>query len=229
MNNQIFNKTTKDRYVATSNKTIAILSKLACLKCWHLYFYLAEKQSFQNGVCGVFSEMTIYELAKILHTQLEIELNTTKTKRLLQKLEKAQLIKVINEKPLILILTTAEQAEDLKNLDEVLDYVKHNEIEFFFNVQHQRANEFFDTFQIDRLPATPGTPGTPGTAAKGQALDTLIQSRPTRATPQPTATQVAEATEWARVIQEEEDPFKNHLLRNTKHIKQDWEKCTDLI
>lgn len=225
MSNQIFNKTTKDRYVATSNKTIAILSKLACLKCWHLYFYLAEKQSFQNGICGVFSQMTIYELAKILHTQLKIELNTTKTKRLLQKLEKVQLIKVINEKPLILILTTAEQAEDLKTLDEVLDYVKHNEIEFFFNVQHKRAKEFFDTFKIDRLPATPGTP--PGTQAKGQALDTLIHNRPTRATP-PTAEQVQEAKEWARVIQEE-DPFKNHLLKNKKHITQDYEKCTDLI
>lgn len=219
MNNQIFNKTTKDRYVAISNKTIAILSKLACLKCWQLYFYLAEKQSFQNGICGVFSEMTIYELAKILHTQLEIELNTTKTKRLLQKLEKAQLIKVINEKPLILIMSTAEQAEDLKNLDEVLDYVKHNENEFFFNVQHKRAKEFFDTFKIERLPPLPGTP--PGTQAKGQALDTLIQNRPTRAT-QPTAEQVQEAKEWARVIQEEEDPFKNHLLRNTKHITVDF-------
>lgn len=227
MNNQIFNKTTKDRYVATSNKTIAILSKLACLKCWQLYFYLAEKQSFQNGLCGIFSEMTIYELAKILHQQLEIELNTTKLKRLLKKLEKSGLIKIINEKPLILILTTAEQAEDLKNLSEVLDYVKHNENEFFFNVQHKRAKEFFDTFKIERLPQLPGTPRT----AKAQALDTLIQNRPTRAT-QPTAEQIKEATEWARVIQEEEeeeDPFKNHLLRNTKHITQDFEKCIDLI
>ena len=229
MNNQIFNKTTKDRYVATSNKTIAILSKLACLKSWQIYFYLAEKQSFQNGIVGVFSEMTIYELAKILHSQLAIELNTTKTKRLLQKLEKAKLIKVINEKPLILILTTAEQAEDLKNLNEVLDYVKHNEIEFFFNVQHKRAIEFFDTFKIERLPQLPGTPPGTSTQAKGQALDTLIQNRPTRATPQPTQAQVAEATEWARVIQEEEDPFRNHLLRNRKHITQDYEKCIDLI
>lgn len=227
MNNQLFKKTIKDRYVATSNKTIAVLSKLACLKCWHLYFYLAEKQSFQNGIVGVFSEMTIYELAKVLHSQLEIELNTTKIKRLLLKIEKAGLIKLINEKPLILIMSTAEQAEDLKNLNEVLDYVKHNENEFFFNVQHKRAKEFFDTFKIDRLPATPGTP--PGTQAKGQALHTLIQSRPTRATAQPTAKEIEEATEWARVIQEEEDPFKNHLLKNKTHIKKDYEKCIDLI
>ena len=221
MNNQIFSKSTKDRYVAISSKTISILNKLNCAKCWFLYFYLAEKQSFQNGIVGVFSEMTIYEIAKLLYVQFEVELNTTKAKRLLQKLEKVGLIKIINEKPLILILKTAEQAEELKNLDEVLEYAKHNEKEFFFDKQHKRANEFFDTFKIDRLPPTPGTP--PGTELKAQALDTLIQSRPTR------NEKFEEVMEWAKVIQEDEDLFENHLIKNSNFIKKDVSKCTDLI
>lgn len=212
MNNQIFNKTTKEKYIAVNDKTINKLFEIACLKCWHLYFILAKKQSFKNGLVGIFEELSLYDLMKELNSQLNIDLNTDKIKRLLAKLEKFQLVKSINQKPFIALLITAEQAEDLNNLDDVLNYVKHHEQEFNFHIMHKRANQFFETFKIQRIAQVEKTD------LKTTALDELIKSRPTR---QPTSHQESkEAMEWSKMIDDEEnDPFQNHLTENKKQIK----------
>ncbi|MBC7747704.1 MAG: hypothetical protein H7Z76_03835 [Methylotenera sp.] len=214
MNNQIFNKTTKEKYIAVNDKTINKLIELACLKCWHLYFILAKKQSFRNGLCGIFEELSLYDLMKDLNGQLNIELNTQKIKRLIVKLEKSQLIKSFNQKPFIALLTSAEQAEDLNNLAEVLEYVKHHEQEFNFHIMHKRANQFFATFKIERVAQIENTD------TKANALDDLIKARPSR---QPASSQeLKEAMDWATVIAEEEsDPFQEHLTNNKKHIKRE--------
>lgn len=174
MTNQIFNKTVADRYIAVSNETLSKLTKQACLKSWHLYFNLARKQSFKNGLVGIFEELSIYDLMKELNNQLDINFNTQKIERILLKLEKAELLKVINKRPLILILTSAEQAETLNSLEEVLSYVKHNEAEFNFHIMKKRAEEFFSYFKLERVPQTDKAD------LKAQALDELVRGRPSR-------------------------------------------------
>lgn len=214
MNNQIFNKTTKEKYIAVNDKTINKLLSIACLKSWHLYFILAKKQSFRNGLVGIFEELSLYDLMKDLNTQLNIELNTDKIKRLISKLEKSGLLKQINQKPFIALLTTAEQAEDLNNLADVLNYVKHHEQEFNFHIMHKRANQFFEQFKIERVAQIEKTD------LKANALDELIQSRPTHQPKSPL--ELSEAMDWAKVISEEEnDPFAELLKNNKKHIQRE--------
>lgn len=214
MNNQIFNKTTKEKYLAVNDRTINELIKQACIKCWHLYFILAKKQSFRNGLVGIFEELSLYDLMKDLNSQLNINFNTEKIKRLLSKLEKSNLIKSINQKPFIVLLTTAEQAEDLKNLADVLNYVKQNEQEFNFHIMHKRANQFFADFKIERIAQIEKN------NLKANALDELIKSRPSKQPVSPL--ELKEAMDWATVIAEEEnDPFQEFLTHNKKHIERE--------
>ena len=215
MTNQIFTKTTTDRYIAVNDKTLNKLTELACLKTWHLYFILAKKQSFRNGLVGIFEDLSLYDLMKDLNKQLNLIFNTDKIKRLLAKLEKAELLKVINQKPLILILTSAEQAEKLHNLEDVLNYVKFNENEFNFHIMQKRANEFFDFFKVNRVTQIDKTD------LKTIALDELVRARPSRQllTPQHAAKDPVKAarddelaTAWQTAIDQGDDsyfdPFK---------------------
>ena len=221
--NNIYEKTTKDRFIAFNDKTINELIALQDLKCWHLYSEIARRQSFKNGLVGVFEELSFYYFSKLLSSQFKIDMNTQKIKRLFKKLEDCGLVKIINEKSLIILLTTAEQAEQLNTLDEVLDYVQCHEQEFNFHIQHKRANEFFSQFNRPRLQTAQGD----NCIGKALALDTLIKSRPGRSTP--SAKELKEAEEWATVIdQDEEDPFEQHIkrnnifiLRNKEYEKQD--------
>ena len=214
--NNILNKTVRDRFVAISHQTITELAKLNCLPSYTLYFYLSGKQTFKNGLAGVFDELTIYDVSKYLTETLNKTIDTTTAKYYLNKLVKNSLIKIFNNKPLIILLSQAEFSENLNSLEEVFDYVRTHEEEFNFNVHHKRANQFYSTFNLERL-ELPQAPGT----TKQTALDTLIKSRPTRALPSPTEQQ--EAKEWRETIAQEEnsyfDPFSEHLNKNKKHIK----------
>jgi hypothetical protein len=220
MTNQIFTKTTTDRYIAVNNETLNKLTELACLKSWHLYFNLAKRQSFKNGLVGIFEELSFYDLMKELNAQLNLDFNTDKIKRLLTKLEKAKLLTVINQRPLILILTSAEQAETLKTLDDVLNYVKHNEAEFNFQVMKKRADEFFSFFKIERVQQTDKAD------LKAIALDELVRARPSRQAQQPQHAPQSKPQDPERISREQElasawqtaidkgddsyfDPFKN--------------------
>jgi hypothetical protein len=222
--NNIHTKTTKDRFFTTSDEVVSILSKLACLKCWTLYFILTSKQTFKNGLVGVFEELSFYDIAKLLSSAIGSEVDITTAKHFISKLEKNNLVRIINKKPLIAILQKSEFAEDLKTINEVLDYVQKNEQEFNFHIQHRRATEFFTQFNRPRLPmaAHQVQPDS-----KSQALDTLIRSRPTRAVL--TAQEVAAAEDWAKAIDEDEkDPFEQHIKRNSIFILEDdnYEKYT---
>lgn len=220
MTNQLFTKTTTDRYIAVNNETLNKLTKLACLKSWHLYFNLAKKQSFKNGLVGVFEALSIYDLMKELNEQLSLNFNTQKIERLLTKLEKAELLKIINRRPLILILTSAEQAETLNSLDEVLNYVQHNEAEFNFHMMKKRAEEFFSFFKIDRIQQIAKAD------LKAIALDELVRARPSRQALQTQQAPHSKPTDPKRDTREQElasawqeaidkgdesyfDPFKN--------------------
>ena len=213
MTNEIFNKTQKDKYIAVNDKTLNKLMKLADLKIWHLYFILAKKQSLQNALCGIFEELSLYDLMKDLNNQLNINLNTQKILRLLNKLQKENLVRVINQKPFIALLTSAEQAEDLKNLSEVLDYVKHNEKEFNFHIMHKRANKFYEFFRIQRIAQIIKTDD------KAQALDDIVKSRLTRQVV--SSDELSKALEWSKLIDEDEDPFFSHLSNNNNLIKKE--------
>lgn len=213
--NNILNKTVRDRFVAISHLTITALAKLNCLPSYTLYFYLSGKQTFKNGLAGVFDELTIYDVSKYLSEALNKKIDTTTAKYYLSKLEKNNLIKIHHSKPLIILLVQAEFSEDLKTLQEVFEYVRTHEEEFNFNIHHKRANQFYQTFNLERL-ELPQAP----TTAKETALDTLIKSRPTRALPSHQEQQ--EAKEWRETIGNEDDyfdPFSEHLNKNKKHIK----------
>lgn len=222
--NNILNKTVRDRFVAISHQTIKALAKLNCLASYTLYFYLSGKQTFKNGLVGVFDELTIYDVSKYLSEALGKKIDTTSAKYYLKKLEKNQLIKIHHDKPLLILLVQAEFSEDLQTIEEVFDYVRTHEEEFNFNVHHRRANDFYKTFNLERL-VTPQAPAT----AKETALDTLIKSRPTRAIP-PTPKELQEAKEWRETIaNEDEDPFEMHLSNNSKFITKDKSKITRTI
>ncbi|GKS91533.1 hypothetical protein [Acidovorax sp. SUPP2539] len=218
--NNINNKTIRDRFVAISHPTITALAKLNCLASYTLYFYLSGKQTFKNGLVGVFEELTIYDVAKYLSEALNKNIDTTTAKYYLNKLEKNNLIKTHNKKPLLILLVQAEFAENLKTLEEVFSYVQNNEAEFHFNVHRRRANEFYSTFNIQPL-ATP----SPVTGAKEQALDELIKNRPTR---QPTAVELAQAQAWREEIDQldpfadppEFDPFAQHIQKNKEIVER---------
>lgn len=219
--NNINQKTVRDRFVAISHLTIIALAKLNCLACYTLYFYLSSKQTFKNGLVGVFEELTIYDIAKYLSEALNKNIDTTTAKYYLGKLEKNNLIKTHNKKPLLMSLTQAEFAESLETLEEVFSYVQNNEAEFNFNVHRRRANEFYSTFNIQPL-ATP----LPSSKAKEQALDELIKSRPTRA--QPTAIELAQAQAWREEIDQLDpfadppdfDPFALHIKKNIEIVER---------
>ncbi|AEF89867.1 hypothetical protein DelCs14_2855 [Delftia sp. Cs1-4] len=220
--NNINNKTVRDRFVAISHLTITALAKLNCLASYTLYFYLSSKQTFKNGLVGVFEELTIYDVSKYLSEALNKNIDTTTAKYYLNKLEKNNLIKTHNKKPLLILLVQAEFAENLKTLEEVFSYVQNNEAEFHFNVHRRRANEFYSTFNIQPL----ATPSPTPSGAKEQALDELIKSRPTRA--QPTAVELSQAQAWRAEIDEldpfadspEFDPFAQHIKKNKEIVER---------
>ncbi|WP_139093289.1 hypothetical protein [Delftia sp. JD2] len=220
--NNINNKTVRDRFVAISHLTITALAKLNCLASYTLYFYLSSKQTFKNGLVGVFEELTIYDVSKYLSETLSKKIDTTTAKYYLNKLEKNSLIKTHNQKPLLLSLTQAEFAESLETKEEVFSYVQNNEEEFNFHIHRRRANEFYSTFNIQPL----ATPSPTPTGAKEQALDALIKSRPTRA--QPTALELCQAQTWRDEIDEldpfadppEFDPFAQHLNKNREIVER---------
>jgi hypothetical protein len=219
--NNIYNKTTKERFFTSSDKVILKLSKLKCLTSWTLYFYLASKQTFKNGLIGIFEELTIYDVSIHLSNVLGKKLDISSCKHFMQKLEKNELIRTIDRSPLIVLLIGSEFSEDLDTLEETLNYVRNHEQEFMFHVHHRRAEEFFAHHKIERL-AHP----MPSTDGKAKALDTLIKSRPTRATA-PTPQELLQATEWARTIAQDldpfadDDPFAQHLSKNIQHIKKE--------
>lgn len=219
--NNIYNKTTKDRFLTSSDKVINKLSEMKCLTSWTLYFYLASKQTFKNGLVGIFEELTIYDVSIHLSKVLNKKLDISSCKHFLKKLEKNELVKTLAKSPLIILLIGSEFSEDLNTLEEAIDYVRNNEQEFMFHVHHRRATEFFGQHNIERL-----TTRLPSTDGKAHALDTLIKSRPSRATPA-SPQELLQATEWARTIAQDldpfadEDPIAEHLARNIQHIQKE--------
>ncbi|PMP84159.1 MAG: hypothetical protein C0175_00530 [Caldisericum exile] len=219
--NNIHNKTTKDRFFTVSDLVINSLSDLNCLTTFQLYFYLSSKQTFKNGVIGVFEEVTVYDIAKYLASKLKKKIDITTVKYFLKKLVKTGLLKIMSTSPFLGILTNAEFAEDLNNLDELLNYVRNNEHEFQFHTHKRRATEFFAQFKIERLATLP-----PVIHDKEQALDTLIRSRPTRALPTPQ--QAQKAQEWRDTIDEDEfNPFAEHAAKNIKFIEDENRKLKE--
>lgn len=204
--NNILNKSIKDRFVAISHLTILALAKLNCLPSYHLYFYLSGKQTFVNGLVGVFDEVTIYDVQKYLSETTGKSFDTTTAKYYLNKLAKHNLIVIHNLKPLIISLPQSEIAESLKNLKDVLDYVRNNEKEFAFDKHFRRATEFYATFNIE-----PVAQPKPTATNKAKVLDELINSRPTR-----NATENKKSN-WEKFTEDEDSPFFDPFaMRNTQ-------------
>lgn len=220
--NNIYNKTTKEKYVPVTDLTINILTELYCPKAWTLYFDIAKKQSFKNGLVGVFDEINYYQFLKLLSPLSKEKLNTDKIQRIFKKLEKANLIKIINNKPLIISLTTAEQSEHLNTMDEVLDYVQANETEFNFHILHKRANQFYTSFNRTREKIV--LTKSENTIAKEFKLDEIVKTRKVLS-----QAEFEEAMEWRSTIADDEDPFEIHLNNNNKYIKKDKTTCTKTI
>ncbi|MBC7428042.1 MAG: hypothetical protein H7336_05490 [Bacteriovorax sp.] len=211
--NNIYNKTTKEKYIPINDITINILTELNCIKSWPLYHAIAKIQSFKNGLVGVFEDINYYQFLKFLSPLSKEKLNTDKVQRVFKKLEKAGLIKIINNKPLIISLVTAEQAEDLNTMEEVLDYVQANETEFNFHILHKRANKFYTSFNRTREKIVLNK--SENTIAKELKLDEIVKTRKVLS-----QAELEEALEWQRTIAHDDDPFENHLKENNKYINK---------
>lgn len=196
--NNIYNKTTETRYFPITDETINRLMKMGDLTAWHLYFTLTKLCSFRNGLVGVFSEITQYKLAEALSKQLGKDFQITQVKRALQKLEKNGLVKILHEKPLVILLPQAEFSEPLADIAQALAYIDSHQDEFNFQVMHRRREEFFAEFNY-----TPNTkPVAQDTAEKAKALDKIINSRPSRAPVSAEEKQKAKA--WHEELEDEE-------------------------
>lgn len=196
--NNIYNKTTETRYFAITDETINRLMKMGDLTAWHLYFTLTKLCSFRNGLVGVFSEITQYKLAEALTKQLAKDFQITQVKRALQKLEKNGLVKILHDKPLVILLPQAEFSEPLEDMAQALAYIDSHQEEFNFQVMHRRREEFFAEFKY-----TPSAkPAAQEVADKAAALDKIINSRPSR---MPVSAEEKEkAKAWHEELEEEE-------------------------
>jgi hypothetical protein len=196
--NNIYNKTTETRYFPITDETINRLMEMNDLVAWHLYFTLTKLCSFRNGLVGVFSELTQYKLAEALSEQLGKDFQITQVKRALQKLEKNSLVKILYDKPLVILLPQAEFSEPLEDLAQALAYIDSHQEEFNFQVMHRRRDEFFALFKY-----TPSrTPPAQDSAEKAKALDTIIKNRPSRI--QVSAEEKEKAKAWHEELEEEE-------------------------
>lgn len=109
-----------------------------------LYHYLLSKHTYKNGLAGIFHHITIYSLVD------KFKVHKLTIGRHLKKLEENQLIKILNQSPLIIqMLEIPYVNHKFNTLEEVLKYVALNQQEFKFDtsMMKNRANEFFTCFQ----------------------------------------------------------------------------------
>lgn len=109
-----------------------------------LYHYLLSKHTYKNGLAGIFHHITEYSLKD------KFRIDTRAIKRHIKKLEETNLIKVLNQSPLIIQMLEIPYLNNKFNtLEEVLKYVALNQSEFKFDtsMMKNRANEFFTCFE----------------------------------------------------------------------------------
>ena len=108
-----------------------------------LYHYFLSKNTYKNGLVGIFSHLTEHSLS----VKFKVHKNTIK--RHIIKMEKSGLLKIINQSPMIIQLLKIPTATiKFKDLEHVLKYVSINESEFKFDtpMMLKRANEFYLEF-----------------------------------------------------------------------------------
>lgn len=211
--NKIETKTRTDKYIAVDDKTIYQLNKLKCLKCWTLYFYLCQHQTFKNGLVGIYKTFTNYDC--LIHFKsIGFDADATNIKYYLKKLSKAGLITIFHNKPLIIQLVNSEFKEEFKDFNELLTYITKNEKEFQFDRFKKRKDEFYELFKLKSSPCQDEI------GLKEKALDDLVKSRPTY-TPTPISQQEQDrlAKQWAEILEDHTDIFEDQIDPFENHFK----------